>query len=317
MTDVPARLSGFVAAGPVLFIQGCRFHDLLFIFLQLLKQQTKIVTTINCRGSLVDLSMPKVMGIINVNDDSFYSGSRFTGREEIRRRATQMAEEGATWVDLGAMSSRPGAELIDPALEWQVLQPALEAVLEVPGLLVSIDTVWSLTASRCIEAGAHVINDISAGTIDPEMMDTVAAYADVPYIAMHMRGTPKTMKELTTYDDLLLDLLNYFAGKIHEAHSAGIKDVVIDPGFGFAKTLEQNYTILKNLRKLCIFGAPVLAGLSRKSMLYKLTSGTPGEALNATSVANTIAVMNGAAILRVHDVKEAVEVVKVCGMATR
>ncbi len=267
--------------------------------------------TINCAGKLLDLSEPKVMGIINVTADSFYEGSRKTEPSVIRDTAVLMMEQGAAIVDLGAMSSRAGADLIDPELEWKILSPALEAITNIPGIIISVDTVWSLTAKRSIEAGAHIINDISAGIIDPEMMAVVASFHHIPYILMHMKGLPATMNNMTRYHHLVQEVLIYFAQLIRQAKAAGIKDLIIDPGFGFAKTKEQSFNLLKHLSKLSIFDLPILAGLSRKSMLYKSLDITAEEALNATTAANMVALMGGASLLRVHDVSEAVQVIKI------
>jgi len=267
--------------------------------------------TINCAGKLLDLSEPKVMGIINVTADSFYEGSRKTEPSVIRDTAVLMMEQGAAIVDLGAMSSRLGADLIDPELEWKILSPALEAITNIPGIIISVDTVWSLTAKRSIEAGAHIINDISAGIIDPEMMSVVASFHHIPYIMMHMKGLPATMNNMTQYHHLVQEVLIYFAQLIRQANAAGIKDLIIDPGFGFAKTKEQSFNLLKHLSKLSIFDLPILAGLSRKSMLYKSLDITAEEALNATTAANMVALMGGASLLRVHDVSEAVQVIKI------
>ncbi|HMS98588.1 MAG TPA: dihydropteroate synthase [Saprospiraceae bacterium] len=267
--------------------------------------------TINCAGKLLDLSEPRVMGIINVTSDSFYRGSRKMEPAAIRDTAIKMIEQGAALIDLGAMSSRPGAELVDPEKEWQVLSPALEAISDLPGILISVDTVWSLTARRSIEAGAHIINDISGGAIDPEMMAVVASFHHVPYILMHMKGLPSTMNTMTQYHQLVPDLLIYFAQGIRQAREAGIKDLIIDPGFGFAKTKEQSFYILNHLSSFHIFDLPIFAGLSRKSMLYKSLNITAEEALNATTAANMAALMGGASLLRVHDVAEAVQTVKI------
>ena len=267
--------------------------------------------TINCAGKLLDLSEPVVMGIINITPDSFYGGSRKMEPSAIRDTAAQMIEQGASIIDLGAMSSRPGAELVDPEKEWQALSPALAALSELPGIIISIDTVWSLTAKRSIEAGAHIINDISAGAIDPEMMAVVASFHHVPYVMMHMRGVPATMNTMTQYHHLVQEILIYFAQVIRQAKESGIKDLIIDPGFGFAKTKEQSFYILNHLSQLRIFDLPILAGLSRKSMLYKSLDITAEEALNATTAANMVALMGGASLLRVHDVTEAAEAIKI------
>lgn len=267
--------------------------------------------TINCGGKLLDLSVPKVMGIINITQDSFYSGSRKLEKSAIEDTASRMVEEGAAIIDVGAMSSRPGAQIIDPEEEWFKLAPALDVLSGISGIVISVDTVWSLTAQRSIAEGAHIINDISAGAIDPEMMGVVAAMDRVPYIMMHLKGTPATMNAMAQYDHLMQEVMIYFAIAIRQARAAGIKDLIIDPGFGFAKTKEQSFYLLDHLSQLRIFDLPILAGLSRKSMLYKSLGITAEEALNATTAANMVALINGASLLRVHDVKEAVEAVKI------
>lgn len=254
------------------------------------------------------------MGILNINSDSFFEGSRVDTPEMAVARARKMLEDGATIIDVGAMSSRPGATLLDPSLEWQILETIILPLLKLEGIVVSVDTVWAETAYKALLAGVHIINDISASSIDASMMETVASFPDVPYIMMHMKGTPETMQSQTAYKDLMMELMAYFAQKLRQANALGIRDVVIDPGFGFAKTKEQSFEILKKLRQLSIFDKAILAGLSRKSMLYKSVGVNPNEALNATTVANTIALVNGAGILRVHDVKEAVEAIKIFEM---
>jgi len=266
--------------------------------------------TINCRGKLIDLSLPKVMGILNINDDSFYEGSRVQNAKLARDKAEKMLAEGATFVDVGAMSSRPGARLLDAQDEWQVLQPILAELMNVTDIIISVDTVWSYTAQRALDQGVHIINDISAGSLDEGMMSTLNMFSDVPYIMMHMRGRPETMQQQTNYENVVLDVLKYFSHKIRQARDCGIKDLIIDPGFGFAKTKEQSFELLKHLMEFQIFDLPILAGLSRKSMLYKTLNVQAADALNATSVVNTIALINGASILRVHDVREAVEAIE-------
>ncbi len=254
------------------------------------------------------------MGILNINSDSFFEGSRVDTPEMAVERARKMLEEGAAIIDVGAMSSRPGAPLLDTSAEWQMLEAVILPLLNLEGILVSVDTVWSKTAHKALEAGVHIINDISASSIDESMMDTVASFPDVPYIMMHMKGTPETMQSQTDYKHLMMDLMGYFARKLRQASALGIRDVVIDPGFGFAKTKEQSFEILSKLPQLSIFDKAILAGLSRKSMLYKTLNVNQNEALNATTAANTIALVNGARILRVHDVKQAVEAVKIFEM---
>jgi dihydropteroate synthase len=266
--------------------------------------------TINCRGQLLDFSAPKVMGIINLNADSFFEGSRVAEVEDFHLRLNKMVDDGADIIDIGVMSSRPGAKMITHEEEWAIIEPFLSELsqIEVP---ISLDTVRSLTAKKGIEKGVSIINDISGGSIDDKMMELVASYQNIPYIMMHMRGTPETMQSLTQYDDIMMDLIAYFSAKITKANQFGIQDVILDPGFGFAKTLDQNYEVLAKLDSLKIFDKVILAGLSRKSMLYKLLDIDAENALNATTAANMIALMNGAKILRVHDVLEAKQAIEI------
>lgn len=265
---------------------------------------------INCKGRLIDLDTPKVMGILNLTPDSFYDGGRNTSSEEYLSKTETMLEEGATFIDVGAYSSRPGAAYISEEEELQRLLPVVEVLVEkFPDILLSIDTFRSEVAKRAVEAGAAIVNDISAGNLDPNMMKTVATL-QVPYIMMHMRGTPQTMKDLNEYEDLVQDVLFYFSEKISLARDLGINDLIIDPGFGFSKNIAQNFELLNKLELFQNLKLPLLAGLSRKSLIYKTFNTTPDEALNGTTVLNTVSLMKGASILRVHDVKEAVESVK-------
>jgi dihydropteroate synthase len=266
--------------------------------------------TLNCNGILLALDQPKAMGVININEDSFYAKSRAFSMQEIESKANYMLIEGAAILDIGTMSSKPGSPIIDQKLEWSILEPVIEKLSKL-NVILSIDTVWSLTAQKAIDKGAHIINDISGGSIDPAMIETVANLKNTPFIVMHMNGTPETMQQHTNYENINLELLNYFAKKIRMCLDFGLKDLIIDPGFGFSKTLDQNYTLLHHLGTMCIFDLPILVGLSRKSMLYKYLETSPEEALNATTVANTIALSKGAKILRVHDVKPAVEAIKI------
>jgi len=267
--------------------------------------------TINCKGQLIDVTTPKVMGILNLTPDSFFDGGVYTTTLEILKQVEKMLEEGATFIDLGAYSSRPGATPISSAEETRRIVPVVQQILkEFPECLLSIDTFRSTIAQECIACGAALINDISAGQLDPKMLSTVAKL-QVPYIMMHMRGTPQTMKTLEQYEDVLKELLFYFSKKINEARALGVNDLIIDPGFGFAKNTTQNFTLLKNLDALQVLELPVLAGLSRKSMLYKTLNHTPQEAGNATTVVNTIALQKGVSILRVHDVKPALECIAI------
>ena len=264
----------------------------------------------------MELSQPKVMGIINVTPDSFFSGSRKRSITEIMHTAEKMLAEGATFLDIGGYSSRPGAEDISESEELKrVLTPLKTLRAEFPDAILTIDTFRSNVARLAIEAGADIINDISAGQLDEKMLETVAALK-VPYIAMHMRGTPQTMKTMTDYDHLLTDVMRYFAKIIHDCNELGVKDVVVDMGFGFAKTAEQSFQILKNLDYFKHLDKPILVGVSRKSMIYKSLEITADEALNGTTVLNTVALLKGASILRVHDVKEAVETINLVNRLT-
>ena len=266
--------------------------------------------TINCKGNLVDLSTPKIMGILNSTPDSFYSESRKMDLDSLLTSAEVMLKQGATFLDIGGYSTRPGADDISEAEELERVLPAIKAILKkFPETLISIDTFRSKVAAESIEAGAAMINDISAGNLDEKMMQ-VAADLQVPYIMMHMRGNPKTMKDLNEYEDLPQDLIYYFSEKIHTALALGINDLIIDLGFGFAKNIPQNFELLSKLEVFKNLKMPILVGLSRKSTIYKTLNITAEEALNGTTVLNTIALSKGANILRVHDVKEAMETVK-------
>ena len=265
--------------------------------------------TINCKGRLIDLRKPKVMGILNVTPDSFYDGGKYKDPSGILRQTDKMITEGATFIDVGAYSSRPGAHDIPEEEELSRIVPIIDLLMATfPEILLSIDTFRSKVAQECLSHGAAIINDISAGSLDPEMMKTVAK-ARVPYIMMHMKGTPQTMKDLNTYDDLMVDLCYYFSEKIAQARALGIHDLIIDPGFGFAKNISQNFELLQKLELLRTFDVPVLAGISRKSMIYKVLRGTASEALNGSTALHMVALQKGVSILRVHDVKEAVECV--------
>ncbi|MDO5969990.1 dihydropteroate synthase [Flavivirga aquimarina] len=266
--------------------------------------------TINCKGKLIDLTTPKVMGILNITPDSFYDGGRHKNENDILKHVETMLNEGATFIDVGAYSSRPNADHVSEVDELKRILPIVNIILkEFPNALLSIDTFRSQITKQCIEAGAALINDISAGQLDSNMLQTVADL-HVPYSMMHMRGTPQTMQQQTDYDDIIKEVLFYFSERIAAAKQLGIVDVIIDPGFGFSKTLEQNYELLNKLERFNIIEKPILAGISRKSMIYKTLETSPKEALNGTSVLNTIALQKNAAILRVHDVKEAMECIK-------
>jgi len=263
--------------------------------------------TINCKGKLIDLASPKVMGILNITPDSFYDGGAHKNEVEVLNHVERMLSEGATFIDVGAYSSRPNADHVSKIDELKRILPIVKLILkEFPETLLSIDTFRSEIAKQCIEAGACMINDISAGKLDEHMLQTIADL-HVPYIMMHMRGTPQNMQQQTEYDNLLKDILFYFSERIAAAKAAGIIDIMVDPGFGFAKTLAQNFELLNKLELFKIIEKPLLVGISRKSMIYKTLETSAKEALNGTSVLNTIALQKGASILRVHDVKEAME----------
>lgn len=265
---------------------------------------------INCKGSLIDLSSPKVMGIINRTPDSFYDGGKLKTDKNILTQAETMLTQGATFLDVGGYSSRPDASDVVEDEELRRVVSTVKTILEqFPEALISIDTFRSRIANEALKNGAAIINDISAGTLGNNMLKVVAAH-QVPYIMMHMRGTPKTMQQQTDYDNLVHDILHYFSEKITFAQSHHIHDIIIDPGFGFAKTLQQNYQLLNKLELFQTFKTPFLVGVSRKSMIYKLLQSSPKEALNGTTALHAVALMKGASILRVHDVKEAVECVQ-------
>lgn len=266
--------------------------------------------TINCKGQLIDLSNPKVMGILNLTPDSFYDGGKNHNDQLIIDKVQQMLTDGATFIDIGAYSSKPNAEFVSEQEELDRILGTVELLVKVfPEILISIDTFRSKVADETIKAGAAIINDISAGNLDEKMLQTVAKLK-VPYIMMHMKGTPKTMQSLTDYHDILKEMLQYFAQKVNAARSLGISDIIIDPGFGFAKTLQQNFEVMNKLELFQMLDLPLLSGVSRKSMIYKTLQNSPQEALNGTTVLNTISLIKGANILRVHDVKEAAEAVK-------
>jgi len=270
---------------------------------------------INVRGNLIDLSVPKVMGIINVTPDSFYEGSRFMEDEEIIRVASQMIEDGADILDVGGYSSRPGAENITAEEERTRVIKAVKLInRELPEAIISIDSFRSeIILEAVMECGAGIINDISGGESDANMFKVVERLR-VPYIMMHMQGVPGTMQKNPVYDDVIADILRWFGERIFRLQSMGVSDIVIDPGFGFGKTAAHNFEMLRHLSDFSIAGLPVLVGVSRKSMIWKILEITPADALNGTSVLNTVALLNGADILRVHDVKEAVQVVKLVEM---
>ena len=267
--------------------------------------------TINCKGNLIDLSSPKIMGIFIVTPDSFYDGGSYKNEAEIISQVEKMLNDGATFIDVGAYSSKPGSEFVSEEEELNRVLPVIDLLLsKFPNVLLSIDTFRSKVAKQAINKGATLINDISAGMLDDNMLQTVAEL-QVPYVMMHMKGTPETMQSLATYKDVVKEVMFYFSERINAARKLGINDVIVDPGFGFAKTLEHNYEIMQKLDFFSILELPILVGISRKSMIYKLLETTPKEALNGTSVLNTIALQKGAQILRVHDVKEAQECIKI------
>lgn len=275
--------------------------------------------TLNIKGRLFDLSEPQVMGILNVTPDSFFDGSRKQTESEIRSRVEQIVAEGGSMIDIGAYSSRSGADDVSAKEEMERLRKGMKILREVaPEIPVSVDTFRADVAKMSIEElGADVINDISGGELDKNMFETVAKLK-VPYILMHMKGTPQTMQQAPHYDNLMKEIMLYFAEKVQQLRDLGQKDIILDPGFGFAKTLEHNYELMNHMEELKLFELPILSGISRKSMIYRLLGGTPQDALNGTSVLNTISLLKGASILRVHDVKEAVETTKIVkAMLTR
>ncbi|WP_196886100.1 dihydropteroate synthase [Aureivirga sp. CE67] len=267
--------------------------------------------SINCKGKLIDLNSPVVMGILNLTPDSFYDGGKYKDEEGVLSQVKKMLDEGATIIDIGAYSSRPNAKHISEEEELNRIVPIVELLVkEFPEIIISIDTFRSRVAEACLEAGAAIINDISGGAMDDEMLDVVAKY-DAPYILMHMKGTPQTMQKDPTYENMIKEITFYFSEKVNRAHGKGVNDIILDVGFGFGKTIAHNYELLKKMRLFDSFELPLLVGVSRKSMLYKPLGETAQTALNATTVANTLALENGASILRVHDVKEAVETIKI------
>jgi dihydropteroate synthase len=266
--------------------------------------------TLNCKGRLVVLEKPVVMGILNITPDSFYQGSRVSEPAQLIDVAGKMITDGAAIIDVGAQSTRPDSTLLSMNEELDRIMPAIENLHQAfPDLLISVDTFYAQIASESVKAGASFVNDISAGAMDEGMLSVVAGL-NVPYICMHMKGTPQTMKSLAHYEDLVVEVFDYFIHKVHACSQAGIKDIIIDPGFGFAKTIEHNFQLLKSLHSFQVLGRPILAGLSRKSTIYKTLGITADEALNGTTVLNTLALQQGASILRVHDVKEAVQAIE-------
>jgi len=264
-------------------------------------------STLNIQGKLVDLTVPSVMGILNITPDSFFEGSRIHDIDDALFRVEAFLKEGAKFIDLGAYSSRPGARDITANEELRRLIPFVEAIhKQLPEAILSIDTFRAKVAKEAIQAGAHIVNDISAGNLDEKMFETIAAL-NVPYIIMHMKGTPQNMREMASYADINMEISNYFSSKITALVALGVKDIIIDPGFGFSKTIDHNYELLQHLEDLHIFGMPILIGVSRKGMIHKLLNTDAESSLNGTSVVNTIALLKGANILRVHDVREAAQ----------
>ncbi|MBO4602170.1 MAG: dihydropteroate synthase [Salinivirgaceae bacterium] len=270
--------------------------------------------TINCRGRLLDLSTPKIMAIVNLTPDSFYSESRNASAEAALNRIENALAQGADIIDLGACSTRPGADVPSADEEWLRMKDVLTtARRNFPDAIISIDTFRSQIARQAIEAGADIINDVSGGQIDEQMFGTIAEM-QVPYVLMHMRGTPATMQQFANYQNVTSDVIFELSQKLRQLTDLGVHDVIIDPGFGFAKTVEQNYELFAHLSDFKIFELPLLVGISRKSMIYKLFGTTPEKSLNGTTILNTFALQNGASILRVHDVPEAVEARKIVGI---
>ena len=263
--------------------------------------------TINCQGEIIDLSTPKIMGVLNITPNSFYDGGKFKNEFEIINQVQKMLTNGATFIDIGAYSSKPKAEFVSELEEINRIIPIVKLLKkEFPNIFLSIDTFRSAVAERCIEEGAALINDISAGILDEKMMKIIAKY-QVPYIMMHLKGTPQTMQSLTNYENIIKEIIYYFSIQISKALELNINDLIIDPGFGFSKTIDQNFEILRNLEIFKNINLPILAGISRKSLIYKTLDINPEFALNGTTVLNTLLLTKGISILRVHDVKEAME----------
>ena len=265
--------------------------------------------TINCKGILVDLSTPKVMGILNVTPNSFYDGGKYKNESEILSQVEKMLVDGGSFIDIGAYSSKPNAEFVSEQEEISRIIPVVDLVLKhFPDTMLSIDTFRSEVAKVAIENGAAIINDISAGNLDDKMLEVIGKY-NVPYIMMHMRGNPQTMQTLTNYEDIVKEMLFYFSERVAKARTFGINDLTLDPGFGFAKTIDQNYEVFQKMELFKMLELPLLVGISRKSMIYKTLDSTIEKAMNGTTVLNTLALTKGANIIRVHDVKEAAECV--------
>lgn len=271
-------------------------------------------TTLNCKGKLADLSVPVVMGILNITPDSFFDGGRYTEVDIALQHAERMIEEGAWCIDVGGMSSRPGAEILAPEVELSRVEPIVSAIARhFPDALISVDTVHGFVARRAVECGASIINDISAGRIDPGILEA-AAELHVPYVLMHMQGKPADMQINPQYQDVVTEILDFFIAEVGRLRKMGIGDILLDPGFGFGKSLEDNYRILQHLHVFNITGLPILAGLSRKSMVYRPLGIGPEAALNGTAALHMVALQQGAKILRAHDVRAAVEVIRLWQM---
>jgi dihydropteroate synthase len=270
-------------------------------------------STINCKGRLIDLSKPLVMGIVNINDDSFYAGSRCNTEDVIMARVQLQLHEGASIIDIGAYSTRPGCVDVSPDVEMERIALAMKVINgNFPEAIVSVDTFRADVARFAVEeCGVSIVNDISGGTLDDRMFATVADL-HVPYIMMHIKGTPQTMQQYCHYDNMMDEIIKFFAERVERLKLLGVNDIILDPGFGFAKDLEQNYQLMQRLDEFKVFGLPILVGISRKSMIYKLLGNTPNDALNGTTVLNTIALTRGANILRVHDVQPAMEAIRIC-----
>lgn len=272
--------------------------------------------TLNCKGKLLTINQPIVMGILNINEDSFYSGNRYTANDELLLRAQQMTADGAAILDIGGQSTRPGSEMISAEEELARVIPAIESIHKFfPETIISVDTFYAKVAKEAVHAGASIINDISAGSIDDELIDTVASL-NVPYVLMHMQGTPQTMQKHPYYEDVCREVLDFLIQKVALLKDKGIKDIIVDPGFGFGKTATHNFTLLKNLHLFKILDHPLLLGISRKGFIYRTLGVNAEEALNGTTVLNTIGLVNGASILRVHDVKQAAEAIQLTGAIT-
>lgn len=283
----------------------------------ILKSMADQRLTLNCRGRLLNLQKPIVMGILNITPDSFYDGGKFTQEEAIKAQVNKMIAEGACIIDVGGMSSRPGAELIEETTEKERVIPVIKMIAKTfPDTLISIDTIRANIAREAVEEGAHIVNDISAGRLDKEMYATIASLK-VPYILMHMSGKPEDMQKKTSYGNVVRDILSFLTFEIQKLRELGVIDIIIDPGFGFGKTIAQNYSLLNHLHAFQMLDCPILAGISRKSMIYKLLEIKPEQALNGTSALHMIALQQGARILRVHDVQEAVQVIELYEMVKK